>query len=83
VTVRQYVCNYLSERGMSETRSSLVIGRLKAESTGVPLASAWDEDIERFPAMFKGVLSAVINRVALKHIDEDCPNAWYRELFVK
>lgn len=42
----------------------------------------WNDDITGYPPAIQGMIHLAIKPIALNWIEENCPNAWFKEMFV-
>jgi len=83
MTFRDYFENYLVSNGMFEEQAKEVILLAMAENDSVE-ARRWDEEMSDYPEIMCRIMRVVmVDRAALKWADENCPGAWYREIFIK
>ena len=75
----------LQSFGMWPDQAKAVIARL-TEPAGPgehkPMEGHWHKDVSGYPPMMYRVLWITAKREALKYIDETCPQAFFRPLFV-
>ena len=79
LTVRETVEKRLVDKGMWPKEAKQVVD-LVIEQVDQPLR--WDESVEGYPPQLIVVLCVIADKVALKWIDENCPLAFYRSMFV-
>ena len=78
MTVEEYIVANLTDRGMPNSGINKVLSVMKNEHPEVH----WQDEREGYPRpLLVGLVTIAING-ALKWIDENCPQAWYRPMFV-
>jgi len=84
MTVKETLINMLIERGMFLSQANevmeLAVPQLNdlVEGYSISLDSRSDE----YPYQMSKILFAAIRPIALKWIDDNKPQAWYRDVFV-
>jgi len=74
--------DYLMTRGMShEQACSVMIGVINAEENDV-MKDRWQTPIEGYSPVMLNILYLSCNDYALQYIEKNCPQAWFRPMFV-
>ena len=82
MTFETFVKDYLYNNGMFEEDAKKVIELAKVDEVlADTMKNRWDDDIEGYPPFLKSVLIVSINAVAVKYIDANIPQAWFRPIF--
>lgn len=78
MTFKQKITGYLDSCGVSSKGISEIIEATKSLSDFVK----WDDNTTDYPDTVLRVIVVSVNRQAIIWIDENCPKAWYRPLFL-
>lgn len=81
MTIRQWAEKYCFENGMFEKDAKAVVEMAIADKENEAMERRWDEPIDGYPPQLLAVLTMSINQAAIKHIEENCPQAWYKAMF--
>ncbi len=71
----------LFDSGMSEDEAEAVMEIVKADSADESMR--WSDAVEDYPAPLHNLLWAEVKRAALKYVDANCPQAWFRPMFTQ
>lgn len=82
MTFKETAIQSMFERGMFREDAEQAFEILKADPANKAMTTRWNEDVSNYPAVLVNILSLSLNRAALAWIDANCPQAWYRPLFV-
>lgn len=69
----------LFNHGMFENQANAVIKIMKEDKA---MVNRWNDDTGEYPDSVLNVLWLSVKAAALEYIDENCPLAWFRSLFV-
>ena len=81
MTIRQWAEKYCLDRGMSPDEANHVIDRVVADPGAVPLRDAWGQEASGYPKIVLAPLAAYVRRHAIRWIEENAPEAFYRSNF--
>lgn len=79
-TYEQYFHNYLYQNGMFPQQAQAVLDSIRNEE---PFAYALKQAHEGFPPAMATVLTMSLKRAAVKWIDANIPQAWFRAVFAE
>lgn len=82
MTIEDTLKKMLTERGMFPEQSSAVLSRVKANPANEPMAGRWQDDAEGYPKEIMLLAWYSTKTEALAFIDETCPRAWFRPMFL-
>lgn len=84
MTVKEKLIDMLVNSGMSEIQAEDVLELAKPtlEKAGQGYKLTFDRPASEYPSALYPLLFGVIKPVALKWIDDNKPQAWFREMFV-
>ena len=84
MTIREKMIELLCENGMWPKDAPVVIDEmLAAREEGDPShAVRWDGPTDQYPPQLLAVLWMSVRAAGLKWIDANCPEAFYRPMFV-
>lgn len=80
-TFREWAERYYFERGMFKDQAKACVAEAEASPSLVSMGGRWDHDVAGYPASMTRVLGISLDLVALKWIDRECPQAWFRDVF--
>lgn len=81
MTVREKIIKTLEGMGMFNSQAEAVLKLAIAEiDSNTPIN--WNDTHNAYPPIIYGMVLGIIKPIALKWIDENKPQAWYREMFV-
>lgn len=84
MTTKEKLVNMLVNMGMFESQAKTVIELaipvLNESTDGYKIT--WNRPSEEYPKEMYAIWLFQIKPVALKWIDENCPKAWYRSMFI-
>ncbi len=81
MTLEEKFKKLLFESGMFESDAEAVMEAVKADSANKAMAGRWSDMAEGYPKALYGLLWVEVKRAALKYIDANCPQAWFRPMF--
>lgn len=81
MTFTQWMHDRLSKSGMFDNQVDAVIDLVKTAPENKAMTQRWNDSIQDYPAPMINVLWVSVKRQALKYIDAECPQAWFRPLF--
>ena len=82
MTLAETILQHLEDNGMFRDQAEAVLARFKEDPLGAPLTSAWDKKASGYPQQFMPQVLLNLRAVAVKYIDETCPEVWFRPMFV-
>jgi len=65
-----------------ESQCNEVMARVKASKGNEALSRVWSDTPEDYPPIIVSLARFAVRRETLAFIDETCPQAWFREMFV-
>ena len=74
--------NFLIENGMFESQADEVIDIATSHSALESMSSRFLDDVSGYPEVMSTLCLVSIKAVALVYIDEKCPAAWFRPMFL-
>lgn len=80
-TTKQRCLAMLTNKGMFDSQAEAV---LKQAMPGIEVGGyrmTWERPASEYPDALYAVVGLILNRAALKWIDEHCPMAWFRPMF--
>ena len=83
VTIEDKFREMLFNHGMFENQAAAVVEMVKADKTNEKMKQRWQDDVEGYPSVLLSALWYSVERCALRYIDANCPEAWFRSLFVR
>jgi len=72
----------LVECGLFEDQALAIMVIVKTDETNEPMLGRWGDDVEGYPQVILVLAWVAAKRAALKYIDANCPQAWFRPMFV-
>lgn len=81
MTFAKYIEERLIENGIWPHDAPKIIQMIMDDNEA--MKGRWHEDISGYPLMIMITLWMTAKRVALKFIDENQPQAWYRPMFTE
>jgi hypothetical protein len=81
MTIREYVVQYCSDRGMFPADAATVAQLAKNSPLNAMLRERWESDVKTIPATSVIALTLAVDVVALDYIDRHHPDAWFRSMF--
>ena len=81
MTVEQFLLGHLTSSGMFESQATATLQLLKDEPNDRALAEVLGKSVDDYPTAFKAVAIMTVNRHAVRYIDRNCPQAWFRPMF--
>lgn len=82
MTFEQFLHDELFNSGLFEQDVQEVLRRVKAAPENKVMEQRWNDDMSGYPIQMKSVALFTARRHALEWIDETCPQAWFRAIFV-
>jgi len=84
MTFEKFAQDYLFNNGMFEDDAKKVIELAKEDEVlGDTMKGRWEDDTEGYPPFMKSVFIVSLNSVAVKYIDANIPQAWFRQVFAE
>jgi len=83
MSIQEKLVKMLFDRGMFPDEATRIIDQLKALPQSEAMQGRWDDQSDGYPSAIITVLWLTTKRLALAHIDEKRPLAWYRPLFAE
>lgn len=82
MTVKERLEEICVEQGMFENQARAVVELAMKELDNIDeYKIAWDKPSQEYPTKFYAAAFLTVARVALKWIDENIPQAWFRQMF--
>jgi hypothetical protein len=81
MTFRQFVLNYLTERGMFPADAEKVFAMCEQSEGMEEMRGRWTDNTEECPPSFLAVIALGVNDIATQYIDENMPRVWFRPMF--
>lgn len=72
----------LFDRGLFEDQCNEIFTRMEASPANEAMKGRWQEKTDDYPEIMLDIAWIFARKEALDFIDETCPNAWFRPLFV-
>nr|WP_229650533.1 hypothetical protein [Vibrio splendidus]MCC4883202.1 hypothetical protein [Vibrio splendidus] len=79
ITVREVMQQRLESNGMFDTQAIAVIKTAEAEMTS--MAGNWGKEADGYPKAVIVMTWLSVKAIALKWIEENAPQAWYKPAF--
>lgn len=80
MTMQAFVEKHLTDNGMFPQDAAVVVDSITDEDL-TQWGQRRGDDLSGYHHNFVNLLRAVVNRIALRWIDEHAPKAWYRPMF--
>ena len=78
-TFRQWAHAYLVSRGMFDKQADAVLESLALAPD--PMQGRWNDCIDDYPDVVLNAVSLSLDAHAVKWIEENLPNAWFKPMF--
>jgi len=82
MTIAERMKTMLVDNGLFDSDAVKVMEQAKESEVLSCMNGRWDEDITGYQSSLLSVVWISVKSIALSHIDETCPGAWYRSMFV-
>lgn len=79
MTIEEKVKEMLLDCGLFPDQAQEIVEKAKAEIE--EMTNRWDEAVEDYPPVFLAALWFPVKKHALAWVDENAPNARFREMF--
>ena len=83
VTIENKIKEILVSHGLLEKQAAAIVEMVKADEANEAMERQWKDDAEGYPSVLLSALWHSVERCALQYIDANCPEAWFRSLFVR
>lgn len=82
-TTREKLKKMLTDRGMFDSDADKVLENVipQIESMGPMYKITWNSPADGYPDTFYNLIWLLLRKTALKWIDENVPEAWFRPMF--
>jgi hypothetical protein len=81
MTFEQLAHDHLFNNGMFEDNVSAVIELAKKDEVLDSMSGRWTDKTDDYPPFMEKIFILSLDHVALKYIDENIPQAWFRPVF--
>lgn len=81
MTFEEKIISMLIENGMWQSQTEKVLKIFKKSQESAFMIGIWDHEINDYPKEMLGVIWMGVKPTALKWIDENKPEAFYRDMF--
>lgn len=81
MTFEEKIKELLISNGMFDTQAIAVLAQAKDDTILSDFKGRWGHDVGDYPAMMTNVVWAGVKRIAVKWIDANVPEAWFRPMF--
>lgn len=81
-TIEERMRKNLFESGVFDEQIDAIMERVKVAPENESMEGRWRDDAEGYPPQLIAVAWLTVKRHTLAYIDENCPQAWFRALFV-
>lgn len=81
MTIREWAVDYCVQRGMFDDEAKAVVEKAIAAKENEAMKGRWNDLTSDYPKPLLMVLTLSIRSAALAHIEQTCPQAWYKSLF--
>lgn len=81
MTIEEKLVEILVSNGMFDTQAKEVLRNVKADKVNKPMRQRWNDALEDYPEILVNALWINTKQHALKWIDENAPQAWFRPMF--
>lgn len=78
-TIEQIIVLDLQSKGLFETQAKKVIEKAKTELTDTTIP--WDSIADGYPSVLINVIKLSVKSIALKWIEENASQAWFKPMF--
>ena len=80
MNVQDKLLSMLIERGMFESQANDVIELVKVSGKAGSMRDNWLKDIDGYPEIVVSVLWAITKDIAIKWVEDNKPDAWFKGL---
>ena len=81
MTFKEYFVQKLEENGMFAADANAVIEQTIVAPEAESMQGRWNDDMAGYPPIMSKVLWLTVRLNALKWIDANAPQAWFRPMF--
>ena len=81
MTFKNYFTKKLEENGMFASDAAAVIDQTIASPEAESMQGRWDDDMAGYPQIMTNIVWMTVRLNALKWIDANAPEAWFRPMF--
>lgn len=78
MTLEKYIIKYCEDRGMFDTQAYDIVNILKSNYSDLKITNKFND----YPKSIIFILNKLINITSIKYIEETCPEAWFKPLFM-
>lgn len=82
MTWMQWAIAQLVNNGMFENQAKAVMDEVVKHPSNEPMKDRWNDRVDGYPPQMQAVCLLSIKTQALEWIDKNCPQAWFRPMFV-
>lgn len=83
MTIEKQLKKWLIEMGVWEQDTDAILTLFREHKISEPIREHLNRNADRYPPVMLRILCASLAHVALEWIDDNQPQAWYRECFVE
>ena len=82
MTIEDKIKEMLVEHGMWEDQAEAVVEAMKANEINRSMVHRWNDDVEGYPPSMLAILWMKAKHAAIEYIDANCPETFFRPMFV-
>ena len=83
MTIEEKIKKWLINQGMFVDQAEAVMEMVKINQVNEAMAGRWNDVAEGYPDVIFTIVLASVKDAALEYIDTNCPQAWFRPMFVR
>ena len=72
---------HLVNNGLSNLAADNIMHVVRAAPENESMSGRWADDVGEYPAVMQRMVLLTINRYALRWIEQNCPDAWFKAMF--
>ena len=80
MTAKEFAKQHLVVSGLSETDAETVLN--ETIKNDMSFSGRWNHDVNEYPPMIFTLIKISVNAEALKWCDANCPEAWFKPMFM-
>jgi hypothetical protein len=81
MTFRQAALKYMDDRAVGAPTANKIMEQVINDPVNAAMADRWDDDLSGYPEQMYTVIIGNLRHNAVKWIDANLPEAWFRSMF--
>ena len=81
MTLKEKILEFLTDGGMFEEQAAQVFEAVKSADENEAMRDRWNDTAEDYPSVLVSALNISAATHAVKWIDENLPQSWFRPVF--